>query len=231
MWKRDLSRFFLQIPLDPVEFHRVCFIWRCLYFFFIGLAFGLRHSGLQGQKLTDCVSWVHTRRGLETDAEQLFNIVNYSDDFGGVEADKERATESFAQLKWLLEDLGLQEATKKAEPPSTQMTFLGVMFDSSNMTMRVPPDKLAEIKSEIGLWAKKTTITKQNLQSLLGKHKKHKEIGASEQIPLLQLQHSEVQAKCRANNRVCLVGGGDMQFACTFNSPPRVYGERPPLGR
>ena len=31
---------------------------------------------------------------------------------------------------------------KKSEPPSTQMTFLGVMFDSSNMTMRVPPDKL-----------------------------------------------------------------------------------------
>ena len=169
MWKRDLSRFFLQIPLDPVEYSRVCFIWRGLFFFFVGLAFGLRHSGLQGQKLTDCVSWIHRRRGLETITEQMFNIVNYSDDFGGVETIHARAKESFSQLKWLLDDLGLQEAAKKAEPPSTQMTFLGVMFDSSNMTMRVPPDKLTEIKSEIGSWARKTTITKQNLQSLLGK--------------------------------------------------------------
>ena len=169
MWKRDLSRFFLQIPLDPVEYHHVCFIWRNLFFFFIGLAFGLRHSGLQGQKLTDSVSWIHRRRGLETDQEEMYHVVNYSDDFGGVEEQEARATQSFGQLKWLLDDLGLQEAVKKSEPPSTQMTFLGVMFDSSNMTMRVPPDKLAEIKAEIGLWVKKTTITKQNLQSLLGK--------------------------------------------------------------
>ena len=43
MYKRDLSRFFLQLPLDPSEFHRVGVIWRGLFFFFVGLAFGLRH--------------------------------------------------------------------------------------------------------------------------------------------------------------------------------------------
>ena len=36
MFRRDLSRFFLQIPLDPVEFHRVGMLWRGLVFFFIG---------------------------------------------------------------------------------------------------------------------------------------------------------------------------------------------------
>ena len=62
LWKRDLSRFFLQIPLDPVEYHRVGLIWRGLVFFFVGLAFGLRHSGLQGQKLTDAFSWIPEAR-------------------------------------------------------------------------------------------------------------------------------------------------------------------------
>jgi hypothetical protein len=33
----------------------------------------------------------------------------------------------------------------------------------------VPPDKLSEIKAEINLWTRKTTITKKDLQSLLGK--------------------------------------------------------------
>ena len=169
LWKRDLARFFLQIPLDPVEYHRVGLIWRGLIFFFIGLAFGLRHSGLQGQKITDALSWIHRRRGLETAQETKFNVVNYSDDLGGCETDLDRAKESFTQLKWLMEDLGLVESSKKAEPPSTQLVYLGVMFDSIAMEMRVPPDKLAEIKSEIGQWVRKTTITRKNLQSLLGK--------------------------------------------------------------
>ena len=37
------------------------------------------------------------------------------------------------------------------------------------MQMRVPPEKLSEIKSEIGSFSRKTTITRKNLQSLLGK--------------------------------------------------------------
>ena len=35
MWKRDLSRFYLQIPLDPVEYPRVCCVWRGKLYFFI----------------------------------------------------------------------------------------------------------------------------------------------------------------------------------------------------
>ena len=34
MWKRDLSRFFLQLPLDPIEYNKVCFVWRGSLFFF-----------------------------------------------------------------------------------------------------------------------------------------------------------------------------------------------------
>ena len=169
MWKRDLSRFFLQIPVDPSEYHRLCLVWRGLFFFFLGLAFGLRHSGLQGQRLTDAVSWIHRRRGLETQEERMFNVVNYSDDLGGVESTKSRANESFLLMSSLFQDLGLDESVKKAEAPSTQMVYLGVMFDTVAMEMRVPPDKLTELKAEIKTWVRKTTITKKGLQSLLGK--------------------------------------------------------------
>ena len=169
LFKRDLARFFLQIPLDPVEYHRVGFLWRGLIFFFIGLAFGLRHSGLQGQKITDALAWIHRRQGLETAEERQFNVINYSDDLGGCETTFARAEESFDKLKVLMDDLGLEESSKKAEAPTQELVYLGVMFDSVAMEMRVPPDKLAEIKSEIGKWSRKTTITKKNLQSLLGK--------------------------------------------------------------
>ena len=169
MWKRDLSRFFLQLPLDPVEYIKVGLIWRVMFFFFIGLAFGLRHSGLNGQRTTDAVSWILRQLGLETEEEQEYQVCNYVDDFGGVESSEERATEAYTTMEWLLGDLGLQESKKKAVPPSTKIVFLGVQFDSLAMEMSVPPEKITEVKAEIGRWVRKTKITKKELQSLLGK--------------------------------------------------------------
>ena len=169
MWKRDLARFYLQLPVDPVEYHRLGVVWRGLFFFFIGLAFGLRHSGLNGQKVTDALSWILRRLGQDSGNGKNFNCVNYVDDMGGVEKAKERAEEAFMKLAWLLKDLGLEESRDKAEGPTTRITYLGVQFDSVSMTMSVPPAKLTEIKAEIRLWLRRTTICKRELQSLLGK--------------------------------------------------------------
>ena len=169
MWKRDLSRFFLQLPLDPTEYRRVAVIWRSMFFFFLGLAFGLRHSGLNGQKVTDALTWILRRLGLECADGCEYSCCNYVDDIGGVESTKARAVEAFEKLGWLMEDLGLEESVEKAEPPTTCITYLGVQFDSIAMTMSVPPEKLTEIKAEIRLWLKRTTICKKELQSLLGK--------------------------------------------------------------
>ena len=168
MWKRDLSSFFLQIPLDPVDYSKVAFIWRGAMFFFIGLMFGLRNSGYQGQRITDAVRWVHQGMGLETEDQIMFNSINYSDDFGGVESTEERATESAEVLAKLLNDLGLKESSDKYHPPSTCMPYLGVLFDSVKQEMRIPSEKLLEVKTELKKWVKKTTTTKRALQQLLG---------------------------------------------------------------
>ena len=169
MWKRDLSRFFLQLPLDPGEYSKVAVVWRGLFFFSLGLAFGLRHSGLNGQKVTDALSWILRRLGLECGDGHEFCCCNYVDDIGGVESTKARADEAYLKLGWLMEDLGLEESKEKAEPPTTCITYLGVQFDSVAMTMSVPPAKLTEIKAEIRIWVRRTTICKKELQSLLGK--------------------------------------------------------------
>ena len=131
--------------------------------------FGLRHSGLNGQKITDAVSWILRRLGLDEENGRMYMVVNYVDDLGGVEDNFDRANAAYTKLHWLLGDLGLDESIKKAEAPSTCMTYLGVQFNSVDMTMSVPPDKLTEIKAEISLWKRKTTVTKKQLQSLLGK--------------------------------------------------------------
>ena len=161
IWKRDLSRFYLQIPLDPLEYPKVCCVWRNRLYFFVSLMFGLTHSGLQGQKVTNAVTWIHQRMG--------FTSVNYSDDIGGVEKTLTRATQSYTALGDLLQELGLDESTSKAHPPSTSMPYLGVLFDTEKMTLSVPGDKLEEVRHELNVWLKRKRVNKRTLQKLLGK--------------------------------------------------------------
>ena len=94
IWKRDLSRYYLQLPLCPADYPFVCFVWRCVLYFFADLMFGLKHSDYQAQRLTDAVTWIHARLGLEFYGEKKFHSINYSDDIGGAETTLERATES-----------------------------------------------------------------------------------------------------------------------------------------
>ena len=77
--------FFMHIPLDPVDDQHLWFVWCCMFVFFVGLMFDLRHSGLQGQRITDAVSWIHQHQGLDTLSEVPYNCSNYSDDLGGAE--------------------------------------------------------------------------------------------------------------------------------------------------
>ena len=169
IYKRDLSRYYLQLPVDPVEYPLLCIIWRRLLFFFLSFMFGLRHAGLQGQKVSTAVTWIHRRLGLETDEEALYNSLNYCDDIGGAESSLERAVEAFNSLGKLFTELGLRESLSKAHPPSTSMPYLGIQFDTINMVMSIPPEKVAEVREEVSLWRRKSSASKKSLQQLLGK--------------------------------------------------------------
>ena len=169
IWKRDLSRYYLQLPVDPTEYPLLCFVWRKSMYFFCSLMFGLRHSGLQGQKVTTAITWAHRRLGLDTDEQELFNSLNYSDDIGGVETTQARATQSFEALSRLFIDLGLTESKSKAHPPSTSMPYLGIQFDTVTMKMSIPPEKISEVREELSMWEKRNTASKKSLQQLLGK--------------------------------------------------------------
>lgn len=167
MWKRDLERYFLQLPLCPADYAKCGFIWRSNYFFFISYMFGLRHSGLAGQKVTSAVNWRHRQNGLLLFGEE-YNTLNYSDDLAGVE-EGDKADVAFLGMGQLLSELGLKEAADKASPPATSITYLGVTFDSITMEKTVPVEKVAELLDILHSWQNKTTCTKRGLQSLCGK--------------------------------------------------------------
>ena len=148
LWKRDLSRFFLQLKIDPFEYDKLGFVWRSKLFLFVSFVWGCRHAGYAGQWLTTAVAYILAHIGLELTGF-LYLCLNYADDFAGAELSRDRAQLSYESLETLLTDIGLIESKSKASPPATTMTYLGVSFNTVDMCIHVDVEKVAELKSEL----------------------------------------------------------------------------------
>ena len=168
LWKRDLSRWFLQLPVDPADYDKLGFLWRGMFWWFVSYVWGTRHAGYNGQRVATAILFIFVRLGIIPNNPSPYNAIVYMDDFAGCEMGF-RATEAFDALGQLLQELGVQESVDKASKPSTKMKFLGVEFDTISMCMRIDEKKLQEITMLSKSWARKTVATKQELQSVLGK--------------------------------------------------------------
>eukprot|EP00092_Neocalanus_flemingeri_P088436 GFUD01111756.1.p1 GENE.GFUD01111756.1~~GFUD01111756.1.p1 ORF type:complete len:224 (-),score=27.77 GFUD01111756.1:333-1004(-) len=167
IWKRDLSRWFLQLPVCPADYDKLGFVWRGMFWWFVSFVWGCRHAGYSGQRVSSAILYILRRMGIGPDSPE-YEAVVYMDDFAGCESGA-RATAAFDALGTLLKELGVQEAVDKASPPSTQMKFLGVEFNTITMSMRIDESKRQEITTLSKIWARKTVATKEELQSILGK--------------------------------------------------------------
>lgn len=160
MYKRDLSRAYRQIPVDPQDYNLLCIQWDGNVFFDTVLPFGLRSAAMMCQRVTSGVAFIC----LEHD----FHVLNYLDDFAGVEV-SDRANQAFEFLGSILASLGLGESEAKAVAPTTSIEFLGIRFDTMSMTMEVTPRRLSQTISEVSCWLNKERAKLRELQSLIGK--------------------------------------------------------------
>ena len=120
----------------------------------------LRSAAYACQKVTNALTYIYRQMG--------YFSINYLDDFS-LAKPADIAWNGFEALSVLFKQLGMAEAVDKAEPPSTRMEFLGVWFDTDNMTIEVSPTKLKEIQLELQIWQNKTTCTRKQLGSISGK--------------------------------------------------------------
>ena len=88
--------------------------------------------------------------------------------FGGAEGTRERAQAALDTLQHIMGQLGLVEATKKVFRPAQTMVWLGILFDSNDMTMRIPDNKMGEIREVLEEWADRQRATQRDMQQLLG---------------------------------------------------------------
>ena len=160
LFKADLSRAYRQIGVCPGDLGFLGFSWRGRIFIDRVLPFGLRSAALCCQRVTDAIAFLIRQDG--------YFVINYIDDFGGVDTPG-RAGEAFACLRQVLLDLGVDEAVDKAVEPSTTLVFLGVLIDTVNMTVSVTCDRMLEVTAELDRWLGKHGATKREVQSLIGK--------------------------------------------------------------
>ncbi|CAC5416547.1 unnamed protein product [Mytilus coruscus] len=121
---------------------------------------GLRSSAHICQIVTSSVVYMMKQSG--------YLLLNYLDDFARAEK-SEDANFVFDLLGRLLDSCGLEESVEKASSPSTVMTFLGVEFNTSELTISVTTERVEEILLLVKTWLNKQVATVKHLQSLLGK--------------------------------------------------------------
>ena len=125
-------------------------------------------------------------------------LFNYIDDliYTGLPSQMDA---SFNFLKNLLVKLGLDISPKKLVPPSTSVTCLGILINSIQKTISIPPEKLAEITQLCIQWSTKTYCGKRDLQSLLGsllyvsKCVKHSRFFLNRMLKLLRDNHDKTK--------------------------------------
>ena len=82
---------------------------------------------------------------------------------------KSQAIKDFDAIQKLLSDLGLPQAPDKNQPPSLQVTWLGIRINSRKMTLSVPAEKLREVIQAAQETAVKKRVTRKQMDSVIGK--------------------------------------------------------------
>ena len=160
LYKKDLKKAYRQIPIDPSDIPLLGFNWDGKLYFDTALPMGMRSSAYICQRVTNAINYVMGKHN--------FNIVNYLDDFAGAEVPMD-ADSAYEKLGAVLLEFGLMESKEKARSPATSMSFLGVEFNTVDLTLEVTDTRLLEINHLLKDWLRKKVTTRVEIESLVGK--------------------------------------------------------------
>ena len=165
LFKVDIKSAFRLIPIHPTDFSLLGMTFQDQFYIDKCLPFGLSVSCAVFEKFSTFLEW-HVKQ--KTNSKQL---IHYLDDFCGCSKDKEKAKNSLTNTLSCFEALGVPVSDEKVEGPSTNIKFLGLEVDTIEMVVRLPSDKLNDLRSSIDWFInrKQKKVTLRELQSLIGK--------------------------------------------------------------
>lgn len=166
MAKVDLKQAYRSVPISQHSQRVAGLKWQLdsntVYLKDTRLCFGSKLAPGIFHRLTQAVKRMLKRRGLKA-------TVVYLDDFFIKAETFADCVYALNTLIFLLRKLGFQINWNKVVDPTTKLIFLGIEIDSVDMCLRLPEDKLSQVRQELSLFAARKRASKKQLQSLAGK--------------------------------------------------------------
>lgn len=124
------------------------------------LPFGLRSAPKIFSAVADAVEWMGLQAGISF-------LLHYLDDFLTMgRANTTECKQNLDRLVDLCHRLGLPLKWEKLE---AILVFLGILLDTLKLEMRLPEEKMQELKALISTWLSRQAGKKRELLSLIGK--------------------------------------------------------------
>ena len=160
--KADVKAAYRNIPVHPRDRWLLGMRWEGVTYIDGTLPFGLRSAPLLFTAVGDAIEWIATQRGAKW-------LRHYIDDFVTVgQRGTNECAEAMAIFKETCQRLGMPLDEKKEEGPSEVLTFLGLEIDTVKMEVRLPQEKLKEMRSTLKRWRGMKSCRRRDLESIVG---------------------------------------------------------------
>ena len=161
--KVDIHSAYRNVPVHPEDRWLLGMVWRDALFVDVTLPFGLRSAPKIFTALADAAEWMVRREGVDF-------LIHYLDDFLLIgRPDSEECAGALTKLLEVFKQIGFPVAPEKLEGPTTRLVFLGFELDTLAMEVRLPQEKLAELKELAHQWVGRRSCSVKDLESLIGK--------------------------------------------------------------
>ncbi len=160
--KADVKAAYRNVPVHPRDRWLLGMKWEGVTYVDGTLPFGLRSAPLLFTAVGDAIEWIATRKGASW-------LRHYIDDFVAVGSKgTNECAEAMTAFKETCQWLGMPLDESKEEGPSEVLTFLGLVIDTVKMEVRLPQEKLSELRGLLRKWRGMKSCRRRDLESLVG---------------------------------------------------------------
>lgn len=161
----DIQAAYRSILVHPSQWKFQGVKWqingKATYLYDTHVCFGLKCAPYLFTQVSNFVLRCLQRRGF-------YKSIVYLDDFLVFGDTRQECETAQLTLISILRSLGFYIAWKKCTTPSQVITYLGVVFNSIDMSVSLPSEKMSKLQSEVRFFIGKTRASKRQVQRLCG---------------------------------------------------------------
>ena len=162
--KIDLKDAFRLIPVHPEDWNLLGIQWHQRFYVDTCLPFGLHSAPFLFNRLSDAIHWVLQHN------YGVVHLLHYLDDFFTAgPANSNDCMNNLTAMLSLCNKINAPVKSSKVEGPSTTLTFLGILLDTTTMEASITQDRKQALLSELLYLRHRRNCTKRALLSLIGK--------------------------------------------------------------